>query len=973
MEFANYSFQQNLDVGCRMLFKNSKAGNSERLSCERRSRTRRLQLDLLEDRRLLAGIELFVFDDANQSRTSHSESGVAGQVAFIDLNRDSRHGFGEPLAVTNSEGIASFSGIDPGVYSIRLLGSNKSIEQTTPVRPALTASQLDVPVSQFVGWSNNGELLWGVDGNRIVGVDPIYGWSAESISFDGFVREIATVETTDGRLQGFALVDGEEGTNVAPFETGLGAGFATSNPVNGAELSSLTNVGSRFIAWNDANKEIVLLENDGAEVALKPLDIPSYGSFIGLRSVTQSRIAVLELVGNTQRLSLYDLNESVAVPIAHRFLTNTVLDWAASADGDLIFVDQGTGIGVYDTGFGIQNVVDLPGTRWPLLEDSERKILYTGSRENSSSLDAWNVQDWKKSSSTSIGFNTPSANLFLSRDSSELLALHGNQLHSRELLSADAVEAEIGTAQRVVSIGIRKIGQNSVPQIDFGTDLTLDEDTIATLGANLLQSMARDSDGDAIYWVVVSQPLKGTLDWSTDEGGIYVPNTNENGADSLWIAAFDGAGWSASVPISVLIAPINDVPTDMRLSLSHIDENIGPNHFVTMVSVVDPDIQDQYEITVSDSRFRVIDKNLFLVDGAIDFEIEPYIPILVTAVNRNSSAERMSKMVTLNVVDRNDPPRGLLLGDMSITEMLPGNVLGDLRVDDQDSTQDYDWSVDDPRFEVRDGKLILKDGYQIDYENESLVSLSLRATDRSSGWTVEQTVSVSVIDQNDPPVGMLAAAGYDVPEDAPGAIAGFVYVDDPDYGEEYLISVSDSRFEVVDNTLKLIEGESLTWVEPGFVDVTLTAVSLRNGAVLSKQTRIHIVKDATPYHNDQDPADVDGNGVISPIDALIIVNYINNFGPGVINPEGEGPVPNLDVDGDGMVSPIDLLIIVNIINGSSNTQDYISADPESTTDQESVTDDDVHSIPETEGESSSPATPLPVIDVESEISRRRRR
>ena len=305
--------------------------------------------------------------------------------------------------------------------------------------------------------------------------------------------------------------------------------------------------------------------------------------------------------------------------------------------------------------------------------------------------------------------------------------------------------------------------------------------------------------------------------------------------------------------------------------------------------------------------------------------------------------------------------------------MQPGDVLGDLRVDDQDSTQDYDWSVDDPRFEVRDGKLILKDGYQIDYEKESLVSLSLRATDRSSGWTVEQTVSVSVIDQNDPPVGILAAAGYDVPEDAPGAIAGFVYVDDPDYGEEYLISVSDSRFEVVDNTLKLIEGESLTWVEPGFVDVTLTAVSLRNGALLSKQTRIHIVKDATPYHNDQDPADVDGNGVISPIDALIIVNYINNFGPGAINPEGEGPIPNLDVDGDGMVSPIDLLIIVNIINGSDNSQDYISADPESSTDEEAIADDDIHSIPEPEGESSSPTTPSPVIDVEADIARRRRR
>jgi hypothetical protein len=285
-------------------------------------------------------------------------------------------------------------------------------------------------------------------------------------------------------------------------------------------------------------------------------------------------------------------------------------------------------------------------------------------------------------------------------------------------------------------------------------------------------------------------------------------------------------------------------------------------------------------------------------------------------------------MVTLNVVDRNDPPRGLNVDDLSIAEMKSGNVLGRLRVDDQDSVYDYDWTVDDPRFEVVDGKLILKDGYQLDYEIESFVSLSMRATDRNSGWTVEQTVSVSVIDQNDAPVGILAAAGYDVPEDTPGIVAGFVYVDDPDYGEEYIISVSDSRFEVVDNALKLIDGTSLAWEEPGYVDVTLTAVSLRNGTVLTKSTRIHIVKDATPYHNDQDPADVDGNGMITPIDALVIVNYINNHGPGVIKPEGEGPVPNLDVDGDGMVTPIDILIIINIINGNSNSQDYITVDPD---------------------------------------------
>jgi hypothetical protein len=910
-----------------MLFKKSRVRNRDQKTRVRCSQTRRLQLDFLEDRRLLAGIELLVFEDVNQSRTANSENGIAGQVAFIDLNRDARHSFGEPLAITNTDGIASFSGIDPGVYSIRLLGSNKSIEQTTPIRPGLFSSQLDVPISQFVGWSNNGDLLWGVDGNKVVGIDSITGVQIESVELDGVVREIATRETADGRIVGFALIDGEAGPAVALLETGLGGVFAASSPLDGADLSSLTNIGSRFVAWNSVDREIVELESDGNGVTQASLGLPTHGRFIGLRPVAESRIAVLEMVADHQRLSIYDLKESGVVPVAHRFLTNTVIDWAASSDGDLIYIDQGAGIEVYEIGFGIRNVADLPDTRWPLLEDAARGILYTGSRGNISAIDAWDTQNWKKTSSTLIEFEVATVGLFLSHDASELHAIDQNQLMSRELLTAGAIEAEIGTAQRMVSIGIRTVGQNSAPQIEFGTNLTLDEDTIAALGANLLQSMATDSDHDAIYWVVVSQPSKGTLEWSSELGGIYHPAANENGSDSLWIAAFDGASWSAPIQIPVFIALINDEPTDLRLATNSLDENVGPNHFVTMVSVVDPDQEDQYDITVSDTRFRVIENKLILIEGVIDFEVEPFIPILITAVNRSFPEDRLSKMVTLNVADRNDPPRGILVDDLSIADMQAGIVVN-LRVDDQDSIHDYDWSVDDSRFDIRDGKLMLKEGYELDDENESFVYISLRATDRNSGWTVEQTLSVSVMDQNDAPAGILAAAGYDVPENMPGVVAGFVFVDDADYGEEYVISVSDSRFEVVDNTLKLTDGTSLTWEEPGYIDVTLTAVSLRNGSVLSKVTRIHIVKDPTPYHNDQDPGDVDGDGMITPIDALIIVNHINNHGPGVIKPEGEGPLPSLDVDGDGMVTPIDILIIINILNGSGSSQDYITVDPD---------------------------------------------
>jgi hypothetical protein len=55
---------------------------------------------------------------------------------------------------------------------------------------------------------------------------------------------------------------------------------------------------------------------------------------------------------------------------------------------------------------------------------------------------------------------------------------------------------------------------------------------------------------------------------------------------------------------------------------------------------------------------------------------------------------------------------------------------------------------------------------------------------------------------------------------------------------------------------------------------------------------------------------------------LTIINYINTNGPGVVKPRGEGEsYGDLDVDGDGKVSPLDILIIINamnrpVINGS---------------------------------------------------------
>jgi len=152
---------------------------------------------------------------------------------------------------------------------------------------------------------------------------------------------------------------------------------------------------------------------------------------------------------------------------------------------------------------------------------------------------------------------------------------------------------------------------------------------------------------------------------------------------------------------------------------------------------------------------------------------------------------------------------------------------------------------------------------------------------------------------------------------------------DPDKGEVYSFSVNDSRFEVVRGVVKLKPGAAVGEAGAGFLDLTVTATSLRSGIQASGSLRLNILTDRTPHHNDRNPYDVDNDGVLTPLDPLIIINHINNKGIGPIEEPGEGEaaLPDVDVDGDGEVTPIDILILINRLN-EQNDDEFSSPEPE---------------------------------------------
>ena len=91
-----------------------------------------------------------------------------------------------------------------------------------------------------------------------------------------------------------------------------------------------------------------------------------------------------------------------------------------------------------------------------------------------------------------------------------------------------------------------------------------------------------------------------------------------------------------------------------------------------------------------------------------------------------------------------------------------------------------------------------------------------------------------------------------------------------------------------------------------------------------------------PWQNTLNPLDVSGDGSVSPLDALLIINFLNtnsggqsirlpNPPPFIINGitynPGDPRVPGqdllIDVNGDGFVAPDDVLQVINFLNGAS--------------------------------------------------------
>ena len=110
-----------------------------------------------------------------------------------------------------------------------------------------------------------------------------------------------------------------------------------------------------------------------------------------------------------------------------------------------------------------------------------------------------------------------------------------------------------------------------------------------------------------------------------------------------------------------------------------------------------------------------------------------------------------------------------------------------------------------------------------------------------------------------------------------------------------------------------------------------------NGIALNGEVEDYQVRfiDEKPWHNVSTPTDVNDDGFVIPLDALLVINELNNR---VVSHSVTGLLPNppevsnlpentgfFDVDGDGYASPLDALLVINQLNASLTAEGEAAA------------------------------------------------
>lgn len=934
---------------------------------------RRLLIERLADRRVLAAITGDVFEDLNHSMIwDQAEVGAAERLVFVDLNLNHKLDPSEPISLTSSDGQFQISGLEDGEYSLRLLDTNAGQLQTVPVQSEVTNHSWAISGSSSLLVSGE---KWFALGTGELTVGQLDQSGSVSINIDGALNDFELLP--DGKL----LVVGAQ--------AGLAASWIVDPETKSTEAIEIP------VEYQSENWVELVIDSEGRGLIL-PASTEStnllaieYSSLDGLQlsstgyvandqtsllsSATGQRTLLAWQDGNDLVTSLWSrsLNEPIEGGAGRLASRSEAI--AFDDDSGLVIVRDLTGrVHVHDVD---QNYADLQQ-----FDDLVGPIAFSAGTNRIASLSD-NLNQLKLHDSVNgvllevfpVDLSAVGNPLQLTwRDEMSVVVLGDQGL--AEIGLHQPAERSVVIAGGIVSdrprFGLREISANSAPQGPELITFSMDEDKVLTGSAGALLVDALDADGDQIIVLQQTEALHGVITVGFDGSFQYQPNNDFFGNEWIKLRFYDGRNFSEEVDLQIEVKAVADAPSSIESSVADISQTILAGSVLGTFSVTDPDSKGRYEFVFSDPRFGIADgrlngseQQIVFVDGSVDFALEPEIEVTLSVLDAEADAS-VDSVLKFKVQDPNGPSLSIFPDSIRIDENTEDMLLTTLTVHDPYYSGAHLFSVDDERFSIVGDQLYLQPGVTVDHETEPVIALVVMASrENDTSVSVKETLLIDVTDVPEQPL-VIDLSSYTVLEKVQGSAVGIVTIDGGFTKSRFQVSVDDSRFEVSDGILKLLDNQIVERASQNEIELTLWVDDLEGVFhAISEKFVISVAENSNPHHNVDDPFDVDRSGVVTALDALAIINYLNVYGPGPIHRTDDDYA--YDVNADQLVTSLDVLLVLNELNRQQSNGDAVGSGEQVEVNSDGLPAKD----PESNSENGSPQElPVPSPTVTSDVS-----
>lgn len=900
---------------------------------------RRLLVEALCERRVLATITGMVFSDANDDwRASSHEVTLADRLVFVDHNDNGLPDDGEPFALTDLDGRFSLEQLGSDAQIVRLFSGRPSQQQQFPIHPDWNPSNIVLANLELLAASGNLRLdpfssravIPVVQGLKIAdlsartAIDVPLDADPIDVAFLGDGSLIVLASDAHGHSAYRVAADGL----VQPLDLTVNAEHEAdtegSGPVNWSALAVDGDGHGVLIPDGDSDSVVVhqLFASSGG--------ITSWGTTTtvtpGTQVVTGGAVTtvIAEPIVGGLGLSLWSnstgtiiSSERVPVMGAEKLL-------AYSDASGLAFVllsedseDDSRAIAVLDAAADFAPLQTIAGLEEIIAVDTGRAMVFSLAPESSrlraiDALTAEIVADWM------LEFDLSSEPLELALDAAAdelvLLGSAGLATVSLDRVDAHRLQLDGATPPFPLRFAARVTGENHPPFFLEALEYDGLQGQTLVLPDGALLTRASDPDGDPLIVVRTSSPLHGTATVTPTGGLTYTPDADFVGIDSFTVLLHDGHGSSTETTVRILIAPEVIQEPELTITIQPVPENVEPGFVVGQIDVFGFGGRP-VRFHIADPRFEVVDGWILVAPGAqLNYEDEYFITTSVTATDLETE-QSVTRTFSVQVTDEDDPIEDIQPRSASVHENVAGELIAELMVIDEDSEQPFIFTVDDDRFEIHHRNLRLKPGVSLNYEAGAQIVINITATDAwGGGNSLTVPFTIEVLDVAEA-ASSISLTNNTVMEWVSGAEVGEILVDGFSLGSSYVAAVDDSRFEIVDGRLKLRKDEFLTFSTQQEAQLIISVRDTGQVFPPVAETFVVIVlENENPFHNSSSPFDVNNDGMVTPLDALLILNALSKNGGGGPISTFSPPGRYWDVNGDGLITPLDALLILNFIN-----------------------------------------------------------